>query len=86
MAEAKIKAKDLKAPQDLKHENIVFRIVEIVPTRSYTGRKILQIAYQIVNGKWTSPVAHLWLHEFDDVKPQIRRIVDNYLTMKKAVR
>lgn len=67
------------------HNNITVKIVEVSPIRHFSGRKELMVAYQIVDGNYTSPVAHFWMSERADIRDKIREIVEYYKSIKKSI-
>jgi len=67
-------------------EGIRVRIVEVLPYRTFRGRRMLMIAYRIIDGDFTSPVAHFWVPEGADIRPKLEELVKNYLAMRGGLR
>jgi hypothetical protein len=78
-------ADERKAGEKFFEKNISFQIVEVVPLKDFMGRRMVQIAYRIIDGDYTSPVAHLFLYAEEDVKLWVKRVVDNYLSAKESI-
>jgi len=69
------------------HESgVKVRIVEVMEYREFRGRRMLMIAYQIIDGDYTSPVAHFWMPKMEDIRPHIEKVVGTYLSIRGAVR
>ncbi|RLI03584.1 hypothetical protein DRO30_00860 [Candidatus Bathyarchaeota archaeon] len=67
------------------HEEITVKIVEVAPIRHFSGRKELMISYQIIDGRYVSPVAHFWMSESADIREKIREIVEYYKKIKSSI-
>ena len=65
---------------------IKVRIVEIIETRDFAKNRILQVAYQIVDGDYVSPTAHLWVRNEEELKKRIKRVVSDYLRVRDFMR
>jgi len=75
----------VRAGETYTHKKIVVKIMEVIPYRSYTGRRHLMIAYKIIDGDFESPVAHFWKPEGEDIRPYIERVVEYYLEVRKSL-
>ena len=76
----------VRAGEEHEVEGIKIRIVEVLPYRTFRGRRMLMIAYRIIDGDFTSPVAHLWIEEGADIRPKLKELVRNYLTIRGRLR
>jgi len=76
----------VRAGEEHEVEGIRVRIVEVLPYRTFRGRRMLMIAYRIIDGDFTSPVAHLWIEEGADIRPKLEELVRNYLTIRGRLR
>jgi len=78
-------ADERKPGEKFFEKNITFQIVEVIPLKDFMGRQMVQIAYRIIDGDYTSPVAHLFLYADEDVKFWVRQVVNNYLSAKESI-
>jgi len=76
----------VRAGETHEHRGITIKIVEVIPYQDFSKRKCFMVGYQLIDGKWTSPIAHWWQGEREDPRPIIERIVENYLTVKPHLR
>ena len=76
----------VRAGEEHEVEGIRVRIEEVMPYRTFRGRRMLMIAYRIIDGDFTSPVAHFWIPEEADIRPKIEEIVRNYLAIRGRFR
>ena len=76
----------VRAGEEHEVEGIKLQIVEVMPYRTFRGRRMLMIAYRIIDGDFISPVAHFWIPEGADVRPKIEEVVKHYLTIRGRLR
>lgn len=67
------------------HEGIKVRIMEVAPVTVYKGKRTYLIGYKIIDGNYTSPLAHFHMAEYEDIRKWIERIVNYYLDIKKSM-
>jgi len=67
------------------HQGIKIRIVEVAPYYTYRRHRNLLIGYKIIDGTYTSPTAHFWMRETEDIRRRIEQIVNFYLDIKKSM-
>jgi len=79
-------AKLPRAGERYEHKGITVRLVEVIRYQSPSKRRMLMVAYRIIDGDYNSPVAHFWMPARDDIRVHIERVVDNYLTIKASIR
>ena len=65
---------------------IKVRILEIIETRDFAKNRLLQVAYQIVDGDYESHTAHLWVRSEEELKKRIERVVSDYLRVRDFMR
>jgi len=65
---------------------IKVRIVEVIETKDFAGNRLLQVAYQIVDGKYVSHTAHLWVASERELREQLERVVSDYLRVRDFMR
>lgn len=72
------------------HRGVKVRVLEVLPYFSITGRKYVQVAYEMVEGKghnaFVSATAHWWQSKAEDARKYVERIIDNYLKVGKPLR
>ncbi len=66
-------------------DGIKVRIVEVAPYYTYRKQRCFLIGYRIVDGNYTSPIAHFWMRETEDIRKKIREVVDFYKDIKKSM-
>jgi len=71
--------------ETFEHEGIKVKIVEVAPYSTYRKQRNLLIGYKIIDGKYTSPTAHFWMRESEDIRRKIEEIVNFYLDIKKSM-
>jgi len=67
------------------HQGIKVKLVEVIPYYTFKGRRHFLIAYRIIDGKYTSPVAHFWMAENEDIREKIEAVVKHYLEIRKTL-
>jgi len=67
------------------HEGIKVQIVEVAPYYTYKKRKQLLIGYRLIDGSYTSPTAHFWMSEHEDIRRKIEEVVNFYREVKKSL-
>lgn len=65
---------------------IKVRILEIIETKDFAKNRILQVAYQIVDGDYESHTAHLWVRSEEELRRRIERVVSDYLRVRDFMR
>ena len=75
----------VRAGEEYTVQGVKVRIMEVIPYRSYTGRRMLMIAYKIIDRGFESPTAHFWMPEREDIRPHLREIVAHYLEVRSAL-
>lgn len=73
----------VRAGERYEHKKVIVEIVEVLPYFDPIGRRMLSIAYRIIDGKRVSPVAHWWQSASEDPRKYVEQIVENYLTIIK---
>ncbi|KPV62497.1 MAG: hypothetical protein AOA66_1314 [Candidatus Bathyarchaeota archaeon BA2] len=68
------------------HEGITVKVVEVIPYRDFRNQKNLMIGYMIIDGDFTSPVAHIWMLETEDIAEKLRSVAGYYLTIKSSLK
>lgn len=61
-----------------KIDNVIFKIVEVIPIRDLTGNEEYLIGYRIIDSGFVSPIAHFWIRKNEDIREKIRQIVEYY--------
>jgi len=72
----------VRAGETHEHQGIKIRIVEVATIIGYKRRKTYLIGYKIIDGDYTSPAAHFWMAENEDIRQHIEKIVSFYLEIK----
>jgi len=67
------------------HQGIKIKIVEVAPYYTYKRRKNLLIGYKLIDGDFTSPTAHFWMRETEDIRKKIEEVVKFYLEVKSSM-
>ena len=65
---------------------IKVRILEVIETMDFAKNRILQVAYQIIDGDYESHTAHLWVRNEEELKKRIERVVSDYLKVRNFMR
>jgi len=68
--------------EEHKLEGITIKIVEVIPYRSFSGRKEYLIGYTIKDRDFTTPTAHLWMSESENIVEKLRNVAKYYLQVK----
>jgi len=75
----------VRAGETYEHEGIKVKIMEVKPYYTYRKRRNLLIGYKIIDGNYTSPTAHFWMAENEDIRRKIEEVVNFYLDIKKSM-
>jgi len=75
-----------RAGEQYEHKDVVVKLVEVIRYLSPSKRRMLMIAYRIIDGDYRSPVAHFWMPARDDIRVHIERLIENYLSIKASLR
>ena len=75
----------VRAGEILEEGGVKVRIVEVAPYYNYRKRKHYLIGYRIIDGNYTSPVAHFWMAEGEDIRKKIQEVVNFYKDIKKSM-
>jgi len=75
----------VRVGETYEHEGIKIRIVEVAPYYTYRKRRHLLIGYKIIDGNYTSPTAHFWMREGEDIRKKIEEVINFYLDIKKSM-
>jgi len=76
----------VRAGEEHEVEGIRIQIVEVLPYRTFRGRRMLMIGYRIIDGDFISPVAHLWIGEGEDIRPKLKELARHYLSLRGTLR
>jgi len=76
----------ISSGSELNVGEIKVRILEIIETRDFAKNRLLQVAYQIVDGDYESHTAHLWVRSEEELKKRIERVVSDYLRVRDFMR
>jgi hypothetical protein len=72
--------------EQITFNGVTFRIVEIMPFKTVTNREMVMIAYQLLDRRFTSSVAHLALERREPIQPHVEKIIDAYIQTRESVR
>ncbi|MBA7556113.1 hypothetical protein ES705_48811 [subsurface metagenome] len=64
--------------QELEEKGITLKIMEIVPYFSPTGKRMLLVGYRIIDGKFTSTLAHFFMKANADIRPEVEKVINFY--------
>jgi len=66
-------------------KGVRIRIMEVIPYRTYIGRRELMIGYRIEERGFRSPLAHIWMREGDDIRPHLEEVVTLYKEIRESL-
>jgi len=75
----------VRVGENYEHQGITVKIVEVAPYYTFRKRKHFLIGYKIIDGNYTSPTAHFWMAEGEDVRKKIEEVVNFYLDIKRSM-
>lgn len=75
----------VRVGETFEEKGVKLRIVEVAPYYTYRKYKCYLIGYRIIDGKYTSPVAHFWMRDGEDIRKKVREVIDFYLDIKKSM-
>jgi len=75
----------VRAGEEHQVSGVTVRILEVTSYRTFSGRRELMVAYQIIDGDYISPIAHFYMAEREDVRRKIEEVVNYYLQVKSAL-
>jgi len=76
----------LREGQEFEEQKVIFKIVEVQPFFSASGRASYMVSYRLIDGKETTPVAYLWISRYQDIRPEVKKVVAYYLEMVNKLR
>jgi len=86
MSEDILPASKVHPNQKIFYKNITFEIIEVNQVKGYKNRVTYVISYRLIDGGFTSPVAHLFVSPTDDVRKHVKQVIDHYLHNKEYIR
>jgi hypothetical protein len=76
----------VRAGQEFEEEGVTVKIVEVQPYVDAAGKASYMISYELLDGKYTSPVAHFWMSRRQDIRQKITEVVQYYLSVVRPLR
>lgn len=75
----------VRVGEEYEHKGIKMRIREASALFDAAGHRTIMVGYVLVDGSYTSPVAHLWVRSDEDFRTQAEKTIDFYLSVAKSI-
>lgn len=75
----------VRAGEKFEHKGVTFLIKEVIPYFDAVQRRHVLLAYVIIEGNYTSPMAHLPVPAGADPRTKIEEVIDRYNEIKSSI-
>jgi len=75
----------VRAGEEYEHKGVKLLIREAAAQFDAAGHRQYMISYVLVDGTYTSPIAHLWARSDEDFRNKVEETIDYYLSIARSI-